>query len=394
MNNQTQTLAMGENTENQVLEEGVAFITKRDGNGGEIQIINLNWDGWCPREGMVELTPLKFGKGLGNVNRHQNEASFKTTKDKRYGFIIGIAMPGYGRDKEIQFERISVKGVEFLDLSNKREREKWICIKLGPFLVGSPNVSSQSKTRYMCVDKEKESKDFRLNLRKKDEAYGIAKALVGTELIEMGVALGMDVKLVSEETLWMNIVKLVQNEVRDQITKKTGAEVFIEIYNSDVKKETVILKRGLSTGVLTHSITDGVIQYNGLPLGHTENEAIQYLKNNPTTRASIDMLSSKTSNQSTQVKASVSAVNVEANETIKRQSDEMAELRKQLADMQAKQSGEPNEEGIRSELEELLAKGKQMDIKGIHALAKNKSEAERIQAVKDKISEYEVKVTN
>lgn len=386
MNNYNETLATGNNAEFQELEEGVAFITKRDGNGGEIQVINLDWPGWCPKEGIIELIPLKHAKGIGNVTRHQNEASFKTTKDKRYGFIVGMPMPGYDKEKNIQFERITIRGVEFLDLSNKKDRYKWICIKNGPFLVSSPNLNSQSKTRYMQVDKEKEARDFKVNRTRRKKAGEIAEGLWGQELNEMAVALGFDPKIMSPEMLSMTVIKFVENETRDQISKKTGAEVFLEIYNSDVKKETIILKRALSTGVVTHSITDGVLQYNGMALGHSENEAIQFLKNNPTTRASIDMLSQKTSNSSTQVHDRSNVAPDNNQDVIKRQAAEMEELKRQIAVLKKSNSKDDIiDEIIDEDMISLVEEAKRLGIKGAH-LIKDR------QKLVDKITEANVKV--
>ena len=199
----------------------------------------------------------------------------------------------------------------------------------------------------------------------------------------------------STETLWMNIVKFVQNETRDQISKKTGAEAFMEIYNSDTRRELTILKRAMNTGIVTHSLTDNVIQYNGMPLGHTEIEAVQFLKANPTTRTSIDMLSRKTSESSTQLHT-VKQAETEESLIIKRQAAELAELKARLANANKPvetlvDEGNKDED---AELVELLIRGKQLDIKGIHMVGKNKSVEERKHLIREKIKEAEEKVTN
>ncbi|MFA7287648.1 MAG: hypothetical protein WC055_02095 [Melioribacteraceae bacterium] len=396
METQGFNLSTVKNSGGRTAKEGVEYITVTDGNGGDIKIMNIENEMYAPREGIIEIIPLKIAKGMGNAIRHQNEVTFRCVRDKATGWLIGIPMPGYrGKDKSIEFERFIIRGAEFLDLSIPKERLKWICIKYGPFLKGSPNFQTQSKTVYEAVDKEKQATEFFKNRKSKRKAGEIAESLHGEELLGMAMALGIDPKLYSTTQLEMEVIKFAENP--EKVNGKTGAERFLDVYNSDSKVELITLKRGLSTGILTENLNAG-INFNGLTLGHSEQEAVGYLKAHPSTLTSIDIQSRKIQDSSTQAfDTKPPVIKDEKDAIIERQRKEMEEMKARLAQV--------NEEALEAksdaiianedpELAELISEAKRLLIKSPHLIGRNDTMDVRKQKLKEKIAETNRQANN
>lgn len=385
-----------ETNSSQVAKEGREYKIIKDGKGGEHKVINFDWEGYAPREGMVELVPLKFAKGYDNAIRHQNEASMSRMPDKKTGMINGIPS-GFDKDGFILYKRLTVRGAEFLDLSDDNQRKKWICIKLGPFLKGSPNFQTQSKTVYESVDKEKQAVEFFKHRKLKRKATEIAESLHGQELIEVAIMIGKDPKQYSTTMLEMEVINFADNP--EKINGKTGAERFLEAYNSDTKVELIVLKRGLSVGILTENLNQG-INYNGISLGFTEFEAVNYLKNHPATLTSIDIQSRQKQDTSTQAfqPAKISAIKDEKDAVIERQRKELEEMQARLSKVSESALEAKAESDIASidpELDELIKEAKRLLIPAPWLIGgKNCTIEVRKEKIQDKITEAKKKANN
>lgn len=218
--------------------------------------------------------------------------------------------------------------------------------------------------------------------RSRISASEIAGNLVGESLRDMALALGFDPKSMSEDQLWMEVVKFAENTTKDRITGKTGSEMFLEIYNSETRNDLVILKRAVSTGVVTITPALGY-SWNGHTLGFTEADAVVFIRQNNSIRSTIDALSRKTQNVSTQNHETARAV-------INAPSANEERLRRELEEALAKLNAltekvESASADTDSELEDLLAEGHRLEIKGIHLISKNKPLEERKLAVRSKI---------
>jgi len=386
MENQGFNLSTIKNSGNKVAEEGVEYITITDGNGGKLKIMNLEHEMYAPREGIVELVPLKIARGLNNAIRHQNEVRFGAITDRATGWIIGIPIPGYKKDKSIGFEIMVVNSAEFLDLSIPKQRLKWICIKNGPFMKDSPNFVPSSKTVYLAVDREKQANEFKINRRVRRKASEIAESLVGEELNDMAIALGFDPKIYSSEGLWMEVVKFAENE--NKVNGKTGGQRFMEVYESDTRLELIVLKRALSVGILTDTPKDG-IAYNGVSLGFSELEAINYLKGHQNTLVSIDTQSKQKQSGSTQAfeKTAPPVIKDEKDLIIERQNREMEEMMKKLSIineqvLETKSEAEVNE--LDPKLVPLYKEGKRLGLK-VHLIARYDDVDTRVQKIQAEI---------
>ncbi len=384
-----------ETNSSRMAKEGREYKTIKDGKGGEHRVINFDWEGYAPREGVVELVPLKFAKGYANAVRHQNEASMSRIPDKKNGVIIGIPS-GFDKDGFILYKRLTVRGAEFLDLSDENQRKKWICIKLGPFMKGSPNFQTQSKTIYEAVDKEKQAVDFHKNRKLKRKAGEIAESLHGEELVEVATMIGLDPKQYSTTMLEMEVIKFAENP--EKVNGKSGAERFLEAYNSDTKVELIVLKRGLSVGILTENLNQG-INYNGIPLGFSEFEAVTYLKGHPATLTSIDIQSRQKQDTSTQAfqYAKVNVVKDEKDAVIERQRKELEEMQARLSKVSESVLEAKSESDIATidpVLDELIKEAKRLLIPAPWLIGKNDSIEVRKKKIEDKITEAKRKANN
>lgn len=396
MSNQGFNLSTKKNSGNRVAEEGVDYITVTDGNGGDVKIMNIEHEMYAPREGIIEIVPLKVARGLNNAIRHQNEVKFKVIRDRATGWLIGIPIPGYKKDKSIEFESFLIKSAEFLDLSVPKERLKWICIKNGPFLSGSPNFVNSSKTVYEAVDREKQVDDYEINKRAKRKASEIVDTLAGEDLIDMAIALGYDPKLYTPRTLFMEIDKFVENPAK--VNGKTGAARFNEIYYSETRLETITLKRAISVGLVTQTLNDG-FAYNGVPLGLSEQDAVRYLKQHPTTFTSLDIQSRQQQDGSTQVheKPKTPVVKDEKDLVVERQKKEIEDLQRRLSKANEDVMESKSEEVIKGEdpeLAELISEAKRLLIGAPHLIGRKDSMDVRKQKLRDKIAEANLKASN
>lgn len=397
MNRADFNLSTEKNSGNRVPKEGVDFVIVRDGNGGEIKLLNLENDDLAPREGIVELVPLKYAKGVNGKLRHENQATFSVIRDKRTGWLIGIPLAGYqGANKEIKFEKIVITGSEFLDLSIPKQRLKWICIKNSPFLKGSPNFLHSSKTVYEAVDRERQSVEFFVDRKNKRKAVDIAENLHGPELIDMAIALGLDPNSMSTIQLEMAVIKYAENP--EKVNGKNGAERFLEIYNSDTRLELIILNRGIKTGVVSLTRIDGYT-YNGVSMGFSEFEAVQFLKKNPQLLNSIDLRSKNVDDSSTKVADSTPkpVVKDEKDIELERLKRELAEARAMAAksnSIAAEAVASKDIEEIDPELAELLKEAKQLSIKAYHLIGKNDEDGIRKEKLRKKIQEAKSSLEN
>lgn len=398
MSNQGFNLSTVKNSSGKTAEEGVDFITVTDGNGGQVKIMNLEHEMYAPREGVVEVAPLKFAKGLYGAIRHKNDVTFRCIRDKSTGWMVGVPMPGFrGKDKAIEWEPFKISNTEFFDLSVPKQRLKWICIKHSSFLKGSPNFLSQTKTVYEAVDRERQAEQARINRKSKRKALDLAESLVGEELIEMAIACGIDPKLFSTRMLEEEVVKFVEDPTK--VNGKTGADRFLDIYYSESKHELVTIRRALSVGILMETPNNG-ISYNGVTLGFGEAEAVSYLRGHQSTLVSIDTQSRMKQSASTQAfepaAPKQTAVKDEkdiALEKMKRENEELQARLAKLSEAAIEKSAAKDLSDIDPELKSLMDEAKSLGLKD-HLIGRNDVPEVRKQKLRDKISEAKKKASN
>jgi hypothetical protein len=345
-------------------QEDVEFVIwKNPKNGNEYQLLNLENDNLAPRSGIVEVKPLKVTK------RHDNNVNFRILSDKPTGYLIGIPIAFDHESGKPIWQKISIGSYEMYDLSIPAQRQIWIMVKNSPYYTDivngveqNPNFDAGVKTRYRAIDKQRESINLMKSIKIKRTAERIAIALADTprELEDVALMCAIDPKSMLVETLWAEVYKFAQGKPED----------FMKIYRSASKAELAVLKRGLLTGVLQHSLKEGY-NFQGLSLGHSEEMAISFLVDHPQTVAAIDALSRQKDKGTLESTPSTKNTVTELNAKELALEKENRELKAQLAAA----SGAKVEElsgaildNIDPEFAELLKIAKQLDVKGCHKI--------------------------
>lgn len=357
-------------------QEDVEFVFWRNPkNGNEFKLLNLENDELAPRYGIVELKPVKVS------NRHENNAGFKLLNDVKRECFIGIPISWDAKTGEPIWRKITLSNHDTYDLSIKSQRQEWIMVKNSPYftdVVGgveqNHNFDSNMKARYKATDKEREANEFMRSIKLKRSAEDIAEALLEDkkQLEEVALMCGLDPKSMTTQRLWAEVYKFAQNNVAD----------FMRIYKSDTKTELATLRKGVLTGVLTSSLSEGV-SFNGLSLGHNDEQCVSYLKDHPQTLAAIDSLSRQKDKGTLESNSITKGTVTEQNAKELAQAKRIRELEAQLAATSAVKVDELSKEvltAIDSEFAELLAEAKRLNVKGAHLIKDKEKLREKVEA--------------
>lgn len=350
-------LGSGKSTIAQGMAPGKDYIIVKDGNQYEHQVLNLDNERWMPTTGIVEFSPVKTSK------RHINNITLKNYRDKETGLIVGIPIQVDGRSKEIIWQTVLVRDTVIYDLSIPQQRAEAIVVSRSPFVVGSPNFRPGSKVMYKKTDKELEAQVFMKNRATKRKAEELAEGLNGQALYDMAYAIGKDPKFMSPIMTHKEVILFAEaNPAR-----------FLEILNSENRQALVILKRGFATGLIEQDLNRG-FTYGGVSLGFSEEEAVDFLKKNPTTMTSIDVQSRK--KESATYETLTETFKKEAVVTVNEAEAKIAKLEEELARMKReKESAAAIAVELQSkevlanedpEFAELVAEAKKFDIRGAH----------------------------
>lgn len=351
--------------------EGVAedYYIEIDGNNGKYKVMDLDHPKWAKSEGLVEITPLKFSKGLPNARtgivpqRHENSASFGQINDITTGYIVGIPT-GRNEKGEIIWRKQKFGGPEILNLANKEERRRFIIFKYSPIYIHSPNFLKGSKTEYGLNDREAQNEKFFAERTYRVKAGAIASSLRGEDLIEAALLIGLDPNTMTNSDVQRKVIEFAESNDKDKVTGKTGSQTFLEMWESPNRVEWTTFKRALSTGVIIHDMQNGTYNYRNLPIGRTEEEVISYFNRSPVQYTTIDMESKKVSLGGTKTEDVAPVVNIR-----NAQDAENALLRERLAALE-KQNLELSKRAVKEETEEKLSE----EDPEIYALIKELSE--------------------
>jgi len=344
-------------------EDVETVVWKNPKNGNEYTLLNLENDNLAPRIGKIELKPLKVTK------RHDNNVSFKLLSDKSRGCNIGIPIAFDHESGKPIWQKITIGSYEMYDLSNKEQRQEWIMVKNSPYYTDvingveqNPNFDSGLKTKYKSIDQQRDSLNLMKSVKIRRTAEDIVLALTDTpkELEDIALMCGFDPKSSTIEVIWGEVYKYAQGKPED----------FMKLYRSATKSELAVMKRGLLTGVLQHSLKEGY-NFQGLSLGHSEEMAISFLVDHPQVVASIDALSRQKDKGTLESVPSAKNSITEFNAKELVQEKRIKELEAQLAAVNGVKVEELADSvlgGIDPEFAELLKIAKQLDVKGCHKI--------------------------
>lgn len=252
--------------------EGTHYVLIADGHGTKHRVYNLDNPDLCKRTGLIELVPMKSSR------RHENWLSFTTVYDDKNDIIIGIPTLIDKDTKYLKFQRITVREDEVFDLTNPADAKKWAVIKHHPLVEGSP-FAKGNKPKYKVYDKEKEADEFIVKYAMKRKAEDIASGLYGIELRDAALSLGLPAEEMSDRMMQMKVIQFAEQTPK----------AFMEYWDHPTKYQVNVLKKAFIYGVIKHDPLLGIM-YNGLSLGSSEPQAIQFLKDNIQTCNIIESL--------------------------------------------------------------------------------------------------------
>lgn len=352
------------NSSDKLVEGEDYLLVDADNKGShKIRVFNLGNTKNCPREGYVELQPLKTSK------RHENWLNFSFCYDNKTGIYYGIPAGYDTKTGLLKWQRIIVREIEVLNRAVPAEAMKAAVCMNSYYVQGSPLV--KGKPKYKVYDKEQEANEFVKELTNKQKAIAIAAGLTGIHLVEMGLNLGFVVETMSPAILYMEV-----NKYADKNHKK-----FLEIYNDADRHILTVINRGLATGILTEEVGLGIC-YGKVQVGISKERAVDTLKGNDQLRQTIDQLSKKKESDSVKAMSTPGSTPPE----IKDEKDaEIARLRKSNEEME-KRMKELNDAKIQSlteaetdaeaandpEFEELRKEAQALGIRGYKLYGKEK----------------------
>lgn len=331
-----------------LIKEGVDYKVFKDGNGVEYKIVNFENPEYCPREGIIELIPMRL------TSRHENRLGIRNYTDRVTGIIYGIPQGINPTTKQIEFQKINLVDAETFDLSDSNEAMKWAVIRRCFAIEGSPNL--RGKPKYKVKDVERAAVVYLKDMPQKMKAMQVAMALTGDNLMDMARNIGVPPENNSINTLQMHVVKYADEH----------HQAFLDIWDSPTREQLSIFRKAIAVGVLKDEGVNGWC-YNGNPIGMNEGIAVQYLSDNHQICKAIEILTKKIGDDSvTSMKKFEPVMPMDDKDA--KNALLQAELDK-TKEMLAKLSGENILKGAIQETGErdvYLAEAKRLNIKGAH----------------------------
>lgn len=358
------------------LKEGEDYVVVKGEAGFEYKYVNLANEKYVKRQGIVEVEPLRYHKGIGGVPKHENYAVIKRYRDRRTKLLWGIPSEWDDSKKEMKHENIVLEGKMMFDLSIEDDAIKFAIIANSPYIEGSPNADGRPTFKVVDKQVKAESNIDRRSLRRKAE--DIIASLKETELIEMARNFGINVA--ANASLAM---------LTDQMFAKMeeNPRGFLDIWNNPERPYISIFHLALSKGIITENRATSTFMFGGQTLGHSKEMAIKYLVDNNSTATSIKMMCEQ---QDAETAKSMSFVKRDDSQ------DEIARLRAELEELKKSKGvfafdttaeGHKQEVTDKNEVDEemiaLKAEAKDLKITGWAVLKKDKLK-EKIEEAKSK----------
>lgn len=260
---------------NEGVVEGVDYVIHTDKNGTKTRIYNMDNPNLCRRTGTIELELVRRGDA-----RHSPRLVTSMCYDSVNDIKIGVPMANDPKTGELRFLQIILEDSAVFHLENKQDAMKWAVLKHHKDIdVDGSKTRTGQRPKYKVYDKEQEAQIFHQTRTIKRKAETIAEGLYGTQLRDFAIDLGIRADEMSIASLSMAVIKYAEQNPKR----------FMDAWDSPTRHESTVVKKAISLGVLSHDPMNGIC-YNGLALGQSEPQAVQYLKDNYNTCKVIEQL--------------------------------------------------------------------------------------------------------
>lgn len=347
------------------------FKVLKDGNGVEIKVINLDNPNVCKRQGLVEVVPLRERKNSNNVVIYPSRATFKRFIDRETKCSVGIIEGIDPKTKEFKYKSIAIEGRRIYDLSDINDAQELACIKISPYLEGSPNQDRSSPPMFKIYDKEKQAHENLAKVKNRRKAEHAADSLTGDLLDDMLKACGIGVIGMSEVSKQYAIIKYAEDH----------ADIFLKHFESPTRAEAFLLKQAVEHDIVQNNTDVGFI-YRTTVLGLNEQIAIEYLVGHPNISAAIQTLVDMKKDETAKSNKVEKVIDTDAE--LQSAKDEVAKLRAELAKSVNKNAEAELGHSLDTdqEYEDLKLRAKNLKIKSWHTKSKEnlKKEVEEAEA--------------
>ncbi len=230
------------------------YYEMKDGKGMTHKIANMNNPLVCRTRGTIEIEAIRRGKDK------QANISICTTFDARNRIIYGIPTGIDNETNKIIYKRFYLPEFKTYHLNNQDEAEEWAIIKHHEVLTGP-------RPTYRIYDTEAIAQAEIAEITLIEEAVGIAKNMKLKDWVPAARFFGHDPSGMSPTMLQSEIMKVAKN---------TPSEM-IDYWNQANRQIIDIFNAGKSVGIIHHDPVKGWLYKKTLPMGSTQEQAIQYV---------------------------------------------------------------------------------------------------------------------
>lgn len=223
------------------------------------------------RTGSIELRPLK-------MTRHKRppDVSFRCFMNSKTNTTHGIPI-GKNPDGTYKFKPIRISGTKTYNLTNEQDAMEWAVVKDYYRIKGG---DMERDPLFEVYNKEVEAEKEMSTFPKMVKAGNYVTNLSGNKLIEFGRLFGVDPHS-NSPVITMQILLEIAKTKPQNILEKMESDSNTSIH--------VVLKRALATGIIKHSLDKGYVFKDGIPLGVTEQGAIETLRKDMGLLGNIDI---------------------------------------------------------------------------------------------------------
>lgn len=241
------------------------FHEYSDGGGFPIKLANMNNPLICKREGVVEIECIK------KTNTLEPRISISRVFDDGLGIWFGVPLGADPKTKEIKWQRFVIGDRKTYDLTKQGDAIEWAVVSRASWLIGSPY--QKGKPLYRMYDRDAEAREIIVNSTIRSKAMEIAgKEIAIDEMMDMYRVFGKNPEGFSPLRLHAELIKIAEKNPKE----------FVNAWNNSNRSVLIIFNRAVALGLITMNINKGgYVWKDSLPLGLTEQAAMDYLIKNP-----------------------------------------------------------------------------------------------------------------
>ncbi len=247
------------------------FFIYKDANGIEMKIANVNNPHICKKEGIIEVECIK------KSNTIEPKYSISNVFDSELGMWFGVIMGWDSRAKDLRWKRFSIGDRRTYDLSKHSDRVEWSVMSRSTRLVGSPYA--KGKPLYRVYDRDAEAKEIIAKSTIRSKAMEIATNDIAIEeMMDIYRCFGRNPEGFSPVRLKAELIKIAERSPKE----------FYDAWHNKNRGVVIIFNRCLSLGLISGSAS-GYMWKDSLPLGMTEQAAMDYLISHPSVLNQADL---------------------------------------------------------------------------------------------------------